>query len=57
LPLRRGFVITEINRRRIRSVSDYERVFSTVKAGDVLAIYFYDPNNAQRRLLTVTVER
>ncbi len=57
LPLRRGFVITEINRRRIRSVPDYERVFSTVKPGDVLAIYFYDPNNAQRRLLTVTVER
>ena len=57
LPLRRGFVITEINRRRIRSLSDYDRVFSTVKAGDVLAIYFYDPNNAQRRLLTVTVER
>jgi serine protease Do len=57
LPLRRGFVITEINRKAVRSVADYARVFSTVKAGDVLAIYFYDSSNAQRRLVTVTVER
>lgn len=57
LPLRRGLVITEINRRPIRSVADYERVVSTVKPGDVLAIYFYDFSNAQRRLVTVTVER
>jgi len=57
LPLRRGFVITEINRKPIRSVADYERVFATIKPGDALAIYFYDVQNAQRRLVTVTVER
>ena len=57
LPLRRGFVITEINRRPVRSVAEYERVFASVKPGDVLALYFYDFNNAQRRLVTVTVER
>ena len=57
LPLRRGFVITEINRRPIRSAAEYERVLATVKPGDVLAIYFYDVQIAQRRLLTVTVER
>ena len=57
LPLRPGYVITEINRKPVRSVSEYERLFSTVKAGDVLALYFYEHNNAQRRLVTVTVER
>ena len=57
LPLRPGFVITDINRRRVRSLADYERVFATVKPGDVLAIHVYDHGNAQRRLLTVTVER
>ena len=50
-------MITEINRKPIRSVADYERVFSTIKPGDVLAIYFFDVYNAQRRLVTVTVER
>ncbi|MBA3638843.1 MAG: trypsin-like peptidase domain-containing protein [Acidobacteriota bacterium] len=57
LPLKRGFVITEINRKPVRSVAEYDRVFSIVKPGDVLAIYFYDTTNAQRRLVTVTVER
>ncbi len=57
LYLRKGFVITEINRKPIRSLADYERVLSTIKPGDVLAIYFFDVYNAQRRLVTVTVER
>ncbi|MBA2303755.1 MAG: trypsin-like peptidase domain-containing protein [Acidobacteria bacterium] len=54
--VRSGFVITEINRRPVRSVSDYERIVSAARPGDVLAIYCYDPSVAQRRLVTVTVE-
>ena len=54
--LRRGFVITEINRRPVRTVSDYQRIVSAARPGDVLAIYCYDPTVAQRRLVTVTVE-
>ena len=54
--LRRGFVIMEINRRPVRSVSDYERQVSAARAGDVLTLYVYDPTIAQRSLVTVTVE-
>jgi len=55
--VRRGFVISEINRRPVRSVSDYQRIISAARPGDVLAMYFYDPTVAQRVLVTVTVER
>ena len=55
--MRRGLVITEINRRPVRSVADYERIVSAARPGEVLAIYYYDPTVAQRWLVTVTVER
>jgi serine protease Do len=54
--VRRGYVIMEINRRPVRSVSDYQRIVSAAKPGDVLALYYYDPTLAQRSLVTVTVE-
>jgi serine protease Do len=54
--LRRGFVIMEINRRPVRSVSDYEKQVAAARPGDVLALYIYDPTVAQRSLVTVTVE-
>ena len=55
--MRHGFIITEINRRPVRSVSDYNRIVEAARPGDVLAIYYYDPTLAQRALVTVTVER
>ena len=54
--LRRGFVIMEINRRPVLSVSDYERQVRAARPGDVLALYIYDPTVAQRSLVTLTVE-
>ena len=54
--IRRGFVIMEINRKPIHSVADYQRLVSVAHAGDVLALYYYDPTLAQRALVTVTVE-
>ncbi|MGB2717151.1 MAG: trypsin-like peptidase domain-containing protein [Vicinamibacterales bacterium] len=54
--LRRGIVIMEINRRPVRSVSDYERAVAAARPGDVLALYVYDPTVAQKSLVTVTVE-
>jgi serine protease Do len=54
--LRRGFVIMEINRRPVRSVSDYEKQVAAARPGDVLALYIYDPTVAQRSLVTVTVD-
>ena len=55
--IRPKFVITEINRHLIRSVADYDRIVSAARPGDVLAMYLYDSNLAQRTLVTVTVER
>jgi serine protease Do len=54
--VRRGFVIMEINRKPIRSVADYHRIVSAARAGDVLALYYFDPTLAQRALVAVTVE-
>jgi serine protease Do len=54
--VRRGFIITEINRRPVRSVADFERIVAAAKPGDILALLYYDPTLAQRALLTVTVE-
>ncbi|HXG55294.1 MAG TPA: trypsin-like peptidase domain-containing protein [Vicinamibacterales bacterium] len=54
--VRRGFVIIEINRRPVPTVADYQRVVGAAKPGDILAIFYYDPSNSQRAVLTVTVE-
>jgi serine protease Do len=54
--LRRGFVIMEINRRPVRSVTEYQTVVSAARAGDILALYIYDPTLVERSLVTVTVE-
>jgi serine protease Do len=54
--LRRGYVIMEINRTPVRSVADYHKVVGAARAGDILAMYIYDPTLAQRSLVTVTVE-
>jgi serine protease Do len=56
-PVRRGQIITEINRKPIRSAADYQRTLGAVRPGDVLAIYYFDPTSGQRALVTVTVER
>jgi serine protease Do len=55
--IRSKVVITEINRHLIRSIADYNRIVGAARAGDVLAMYLYDPSLAQRTLVTVTVER
>jgi serine protease Do len=55
--IRPKVVITEINRHLIRSVADYDRIINAARPGDVLAVYLYDPNLAQRTLVTITVER
>jgi serine protease Do len=54
--VRPRLIILEINRRPVRTVADYQRLVSGARAGDVLAILYYDPEVAQRAVLTVTVE-
>jgi serine protease Do len=54
--LRRGVIIMEINRRPTRTVADYQRVLSSMKPGEIVAIYYYDPAVGQRTLATVTID-
>jgi serine protease Do len=51
-----GDIVLEINRQPVRTVDDYQRLVSRVKAGDVLAVYCYVPGLGQRALRTVHVE-
>ncbi len=54
--LRRGLIIMEINRKPTATVAEYERVVGAARAGDVLAVYCYDPTMARRTLVTVVVD-
>jgi serine protease Do len=54
--LRRGFVIMEVNRKPATTVMEYERIVGAARAGDVLAIYYYDPALSRRGLVTVIVD-
>jgi serine protease Do len=54
--MRRGFVITEINRQPVRSVADFERLVAAARTGDALAFYGYDPSVGQRGFVLATVD-
>jgi serine protease Do len=54
--LRRGLIIMEVNRKPTPTVAEYERVVKAARAGDILAIYYYDPTMARRTLVTVVVD-
>jgi serine protease Do len=54
--IERGSVLMEINRRRIGSVAEFERVVQGSRPGQILALYLYVPSSGQRTLRTITVE-
>jgi S1-C subfamily serine protease len=54
--LRRGYVIMEVNRKPTPTVADYQRIVNAARPGDVLAIYYYNPQLALRSLVTVVVD-
>ena len=55
-PMRRGFVIMEINRQPVRSVADFDRLVAAARTGDALAFYGYDPSVGQRGFVLATVD-
>ena len=55
-PIRRGFVIMEIDRRPIASAADYQRVMGQTHPGETIAVYGYDPSIGERVLLTATMD-
>jgi serine protease Do len=54
--MRRGFVITEINRQPVRSTADFARIISAARSGDALAFYGYDSSVGQRGFVLATVD-
>ena len=55
-PMRRGYIVMEINRQPVRSAADFERILGAAHPGDVLAFYGYDPTQAQRTFVIATVD-
>jgi serine protease Do len=54
--IERGYVLLEINRQPVRSLDEYEQLLARAKAGDVLALYLYNPETLQRTLHTLTLD-
>jgi S1-C subfamily serine protease len=54
--IERGHVLLEINRRPVRSIDDFRRITADVQPGDVLTLYLYKPEIAQRTLQAVRVD-
>ena len=52
----RGAILLEINRQAVDSADTYRRISSAVQAGDVLTLFLYSPDTAQRQLKTVRIE-
>jgi len=49
-------VVLEINRQRVASAEDVRRLVRAARPGDVLALYLYVPDAAQRQIKIVRVE-
>lgn len=54
--VQRGTILLEINRKPVLSTSDYNRITAAVRPGDVLTLYIYSPDVAQRQLKTVRID-
>ena len=54
--IERGTVILEINRQRVVSAAEYRRVARAARPGDILTLWVYAPDQAQRQLKTIRVE-
>jgi serine protease Do len=54
--VQRGTVLLEMNRKRIGSVADYQRLARAIQPGDIVTLYLYAPDIDQRQLKTVRVE-
>jgi serine protease Do len=54
--LERGFVIMEINRQRVASVADYNRIVRAARPDEVLVFYIYRPTFQERKLVPIRVD-
>ncbi len=54
--VRRGHIIIELNRQRVTSVADFQRLVSTFAPGTVVAVYVFDPLTHERAIYAVTLD-
>lgn len=54
--LRRGFIILEINRQPVATVTAFNRLVGAARNGDVLALYVFDPALRQRSVVTIVLD-
>jgi serine protease Do len=54
--IQRGEVLLELNRKAVTSVADYRRAASAAHVGDILTLFVYAPEVAQRQLKTLRVD-
>jgi len=54
--LRRGQIVLELNRQKVTSVTDFQRLLATVRPGAVVAVFVFDPLTHERAIYAVTVD-
>ena len=54
--LRRGQVVMEINRQRIGSAAQFQRVVAALPRGAAVAVYVFDPVTDQRAIYSVIID-
>jgi serine protease Do len=54
--LRRGHIVLEINRQKVTSLIDFQRLVSALKPGAVVAVYVFDPLTDERAIHSVTLD-
>ena len=54
--VRAGFVVLEVNRRRVTTAAEFQTVVASLKPGDVAAILLFDPLSDQRIITAIVID-
>ncbi len=54
--LRRGQIVMEINRQKVTSVADFQRLVAALNPGATVAVYVFDPLTDERAIHAVVVD-
>jgi serine protease Do len=55
--IEQGAIILEVNRQAVNSISGFRRIVGAARAGDILAVFLYDPEAEVRAIRTVRTEQ
>ncbi len=55
--IERGAIILEINRQPVNSIAGFRRIVGGAQAGEILAVFLYDPEAGARSIRTVRTEQ